>query len=127
MKEKRMKRIIDEYIKAYNNFNVANMIKDVHEDIVFRNIANSEINLELKGKEALKNQAEQAVNLFEKREMKITEQVIISDTVENKIEFKGVFAVDIPDGPKSGELIKLKGKSVFQFEKGKIVLIEDIS
>lgn len=127
MKEKRMKKIIDEYLRAYNNFNVENMIKDVHEDIVFRNIANGEVNLELKGKEALKNQAEQAVNLFKKRKMNITEQKCENNVVENIIDFTGILAVDIPDGPKEGEIIKLKGKSVFQFEKGKIILIEDIS
>ena len=127
MKEKCMKQIIDEYIKAYNEFNVEEMLKNIHEYVEFKNIANSEVNMQLKGIDALKDQAEQAMNLFEKREMKIIEQVIKGDTVENKIEFKGVFAVDVPDGPKSGEPVKLKGKSIFQFEKGKITLIEDIS
>lgn len=127
MKEKRMKRIIDEYIRAYNKFDVENMIKDVHEDIVFRNVANGEVNLELKGKEALKNQAEQAVNLFKKRKMKIEKQKCENDIIENKIDFTGILAVDIPDGPKAGEIIKLEGKSVFKFEKGKIISIEDIS
>lgn len=127
MKETQIKRIIDQYITAYNEFDVESMLKNVHEDVEFKNIANGEVNMQLNGIVALKNQAEQAVKLFEKREMKIIEQVIKGDIVENKIEFKGVFATEIPDGPKSGEPVKLEGKSIFQFEKGKIILIEDIS
>jgi hypothetical protein len=126
MKE-RMKQIIDEYIKAYNEFNVEEMLKNIHEDVKFKNIANDEVNMQLNGIDALRSQAEQAVNLFEKREMKIIEQVIKGNIVKNKIEFKGVFATDVPDGPKSGEPVKLEGKSIFRFEKDKIILIEDIS
>lgn len=127
MKEKRMKQIIDEYIKAYNEFDVAGMLRNVHEDVELKNTTNGEVNVQLKGIDILKKQAEQSLSLFEKRELKIIEQVIEGNTVENKISFKGVIATDFPEGGvKSGELVKLEGKSVFQFEKGKIILIEDV-
>jgi hypothetical protein len=127
MKEKRMKQIIDEYIKAYNEFNVDEMLRNVHEDVELKSTTNGEVNVQLKGINTLKNQAEQSLSLFEKREMKIIEQLINGNTVENKIAFKGVIGVDFPDGSiKSGELVKLEGKSIFQFEKGKIILIEDV-
>jgi ketosteroid isomerase-like protein len=127
MKEKRMKRIIDEYIRAYNKFDVDGMIINIDEDIEFKNITNGEVNAQLNGKDIFKKQLEQSNALFKKREMNITEQVINGDTVENKIDFKGVFAVDVPNGPKSGELLKLKSKSVFTFKKGRIISIEDIN
>ena len=127
MKEKQIKKIIGQYINAYNESNVEDMLKNIHEDVEFKNITNGEVNMHLKGIDALRSQAEQAVKLFEKREMKIIEQVIKGNIVENKIEFKCVFAADIPDGPKKGESVKLEGKSIFQFEKDKIILIEDIS
>ncbi len=127
MKEKRMKQIIDEYIKAYNEFNVDEMLRNVHKDVELKSTANGEVNVQLKGIDILRNQAEQSVNLFKKREMKIIEQVIKGDTVENKISFKGVIGVDFPDdGPKEGELVKIEGISIFEFEKGKIILIEDM-
>ncbi|OEC85255.1 MULTISPECIES: nuclear transport factor 2 family protein [Methanobacterium] len=127
MKEKRMKQIIDEYIKSYNEFDVAGMLRNVHEDVELKNTTNGEVNVQLKGIDILKKQAEQSLSLFEKRELKIIEQVIEGNTVENKISFKGVIAADFPEGGvKSGELVKLEGKSVFQFEKGKIILIEDV-
>ncbi|MEL7671327.1 nuclear transport factor 2 family protein [Methanobacterium sp.] len=127
MKEKRMKQIIDEYIKAYNEFDVTGMLRNVHEDVELKNTTNGEVNVQLKGIDTLKKQAEQSLSLFEKRELKIIEQVIEGNTVKNKINFKGVIAMDFPEGGvKSGELVKLEGKSVFQFEKGKIILIEDV-
>ncbi len=126
-REKQMKRIIDDYIKAYNEFNVDKMLKNVHRDVEFKNIAGGEINVHIQGKTILKTQAEDSNKLLKKREMKITQQTIDGDTVENKIDFKGVLAVDIPDGPKTGELVKLNGKSIFKFKNLKIISIEDIS
>ncbi len=126
MKEKRMKRIIDEYIKAYNEFDVDGMIRNIHEDMEFKNIASGKVNFELKGKNAFKKQIEQAFNMFNKREMKITEQKVGDDIVENKIEFKGILAGDIAE-LKKYDLIKLQSKSIFQFKNGKIISIEDIN
>lgn len=127
MKKENMKKIVVEYIKAYNEFNVDEMLRNIHEDVIFRNIANGEINLELNGKDRLKKQAEEALNLFDEREMKITAQKIEGIILENKIDFKGVLALDMLDGPKKGEMIELKGKSLFKFKDNKIILIEDIS
>ena len=126
-REKQMMRIIDDYIKAYNEFDVDRMLKNVHKDVEFKNIANNEINVHIQGKTILKTQAEDSVKLLKKREMKITDQTIKGDVVENDIAFKAVLNVDIPDGPKTGELIKFKGKSIFKFKNGKIISIEDIS
>lgn len=122
-----MKRIIDEYILDYNNFNIDGMIKNLHRDMIFKNIAGDEVTLELNGKIAFKNQIEQAFGLFKKREMQIIEQKFDGDAVENRIDFKGVLAVDIPDGPKKYDLIKLQYNTTFRFKEGKIISIEDIN
>jgi hypothetical protein len=126
-REKQMKRIIDDYIKSYNEFDVDGMLKNVHRDVEFKNIANNEVNVHIQGKTILRTQAEDSTKLLKKREMKITQQAIKDDVVENDIAFKAVLNVNIPDGPKSGELVKFKGKSIFKFKNGKIISIEDIS
>ncbi len=126
-REKQMMRIIDDYIKAYNEFDVDRMLNNVHRDVEFKNIANNEINVHIQGKTILKTQAEDSTKLMKKREMKITDQTIKGDIVENNIAFKAVLNIDIPDGPKAGELVKFKGKSIFKFKNGKIISIEDIS
>ncbi|MGZ7044241.1 MAG: nuclear transport factor 2 family protein [Methanobacterium sp.] len=127
MKEKLMKKIVDQYYKSYNEFNIDGMIKNIHEDMVFKNIVNGEVNFELKGKEAFKNQIEEAFALFKNRKMKIVEQKFGDDIVENKIDFKGVLAVDIPDQFKKYDLIKVQSKVIFKFKNGKIISIEDIN
>jgi len=59
--------------------------------------------------------------------MKIVEQKFGENMVENKIDFKGVLAVDISDELKKYDLIKLQSKSIFKFKNGKIISIEDIN
>ncbi len=126
-KAKQMKIIIDQYVKAYNEFDVDKMVRNIHPDVEFKNIANGEVNMHIQGLETFKKQVKDSTNLLKKREMTITKQTIEGDVVKNKIDFKAVLNVDIPEGPKSGELVKLKGESVFKFKAGKIIYIEDIS
>lgn len=127
MKEKLMKKIVDLYYKSYNEFNIGGMIKNIHEDIVFQNIADGEVNFELKNKESFKKQIEQAFALFKNREMKIIEQKFGDNMVENKIQFKGVLAMDVSDELKKYDLIKVQSKVIFKFKNGKIISIEEIN
>lgn len=122
-----MKKIIDQYFKAYNEFDLEGMTINIHRDIIFKNYANGEVTLELSGKPAFRTQIEQAFALFKSREMKVTDQKFGDDMVENKIEFKGVLAVDVSDKLKKYDLVKLQGKSIFKFKNGKIISIEDIN
>jgi hypothetical protein len=46
-------------------------------------------------------------------------------TVEN--DYEGVLKAGIPNGPKAGETLKLKGKSVFRFRDGSIDSLADFS
>jgi repressor of nif and glnA expression len=121
------KNIIENYIDSYNTFEIENMLKDLDENIVFRNIANGEINLTTKGIAEFKAQAEQAKNLFSRREQKITNLKFGTDEVEAEIFYSGTIAVDFPDGLKAGSKIELAGKSIFRFSGNKIIEIEDIS
>jgi len=127
MKEKLMKKIVDQYFKAYNEFDLDGMMKNIHRDVVFKNYAGGEVNLELNGKPAFRSQIKQAFAIFKNREMKIVEQKFGENMVENKIDFKGVLAVDISDELKKYDLIKLQSKSIFKFKNGKIISIEDIN
>lgn len=118
---------IREYIDAYNHFDIAGMLANLHEEIHFKNISNGEITLETKGKDAFKIQAEQAKNFFTEREQKIEQLDIKGDKVEVSIDYKGKLAIDLPNSMKAGDWLLLKGKSIFYFAEGKIIGIEDIS
>lgn len=121
------KNIIENYIESYNNFDVENMLKDLDEKIVFRNIFDGQVNLETKDIAEFKAQAEKAKDFFSQREQKVTNLKFGEDKVEAEIFYNGIVAVDLPNGLKAGSKIELEGKSIFRFVDGKIIEIEDIS
>ena len=65
-------RIIENYIDAYNSFDIDRVLSDIHDDIKFENIPNGEINLTTNGIEEFRSQAEQAKQLFKERNQQIT-------------------------------------------------------
>lgn len=127
MNEVFLQRIIKSYIRAYNSFDIDGMLSNVHDNVRFENISDGEVNLTTNGIVELKKQAEQAKKIFKEREQKITGIRFSKDQVEIDIDFKGIVAVDFPNGIKTGDVFELKGRSVFRFRDNKIIEIKDIS
>ena len=127
MTNEEKKNLIEEYVRAYNAFDVGGMVANLHDEITFKNVSNGEITLEIKGADAFKNQAQQAASFFSEREQKIEDFVFTEGSCEIKIDYQAILASDLPNGLKTGEKIQLKGKSIFRFANGKISEIEDIS
>ena len=121
------KQLIEAYIEAYNRFDVAGMLAPLHEDVVFRNIANGEVNLTTTGKESFRQQAEQATQYFSQREQRVTDWQVNDQQVEVAIAYSAVAAIAIGNGLQPGDTLQMQGKPVFQIENGKIISIEDIS
>ena len=121
------KQIVLAYIEAYNRFDVDGMVADLHDEVVFKNITNGEVNLTTTGKESFRQQAEQAKQYFSQREQHVTDWQVADNRVEVLIDYTGVAAIDFPNGLKPGDTLQMQGKSVFQLEGGKILSIEDIS
>lgn len=119
--------IISNYVKAYNSFDVAGMLKDLAPAVKFENISNGDVNMELDGIEAFRNQAEQAVKLFERREQIIRSFKHTGNKTEIAIDYNATLAIDLPNGLKKGDELNLKGHSIFTFDKDKIIGIMDIS
>jgi len=121
------KTIVENYIRAYNNFDIKNMLKDMDERVIFRNISGGAVNLTTNGIEELRKQAEYAKELFSEREQKITGLKFGENEVEAEIAYRGTLAADLPNGLKQGSRIALNGKSIFRFDGDKIIEIQDIS
>ncbi|WP_242928257.1 nuclear transport factor 2 family protein [Pontibacter vulgaris] len=119
--------IIEDYIYAYNIFNVEDMLANMAPDIEFESITNGEVTLEIKGIENFRSQAEAATNYFTKRKQTITSLSIRGNTAEAVIDYEAKLAIDLPNGLKAGDKLELKGKSVFTFEDGKIMRLQDYS
>ncbi|WP_053375961.1 nuclear transport factor 2 family protein [Paenibacillus sp. FJAT-27812] len=121
------KQMIENYVEAYNSFQVEGMIKLLHKDILFRNFSNGEVNTETRGIEAFRELAEQSSKMLSSRRQTITNYSAVDDKIEVQIDYEGIMAVDLPNGLKIGDRLELKGKSIFGIKEGKLSLIEDYS
>lgn len=127
MRREQMKKIIDDYIRAYNSFDIAGMLKNMHEKVLFQNISSGQVNLSTQGIAELYKAAEQAKNLYKSRSQTVTNYQYHGKTATIEVNYTGELASDIPNGPKAGDTLNLKGKSEFVFEDGLIVKLTDIS
>lgn len=121
------KLIIENYIHAYNNFNIEGMTQNVDKGIVFENITNGKVDLRTEGLEAFQQQAESATQYFSERKQTIQSWDSQESKVVIEIDYKATLAIDLPNGLKKGDVLELKGKSEFEFLDGKIIGITDKS
>lgn len=119
--------IIRDYIEAYNNFDIARMVKHFDDRIAFKNISNGQVNLSLTGKQEFIEQAEKAKEYFSERKQTVVSISHDKDESEVAIDYYAVLAVDLPQGLKKGEALNLKGTSIFKFAGHKVVALTDLS
>lgn len=125
--EENRKKMVEDYIAAYNAMDGEGMVRDLTPDVVFEHITNNEQTLRLEGVEAFKAQVEMAISYFSERKQTIQSCEFGEDLLRLEIDYEAVLAKDLPNGLKAGERLSLSGVSEFSFEKGKIKRIRDIS
>ena len=121
----KMQQTVDAYVAAYNARDVEGMLAHLHAEIRFTNHSKDAVTLETEGLEAFRQAAEQACEVFSARHMTPLGYHFGIDTTSVLVDFSGVLALDLPDGPKAGETLKLRGESIFTFRDEQIVAIED--
>lgn len=120
-------QIINNYITAYNNFDIDGMMADFDDAIRFENISNGKVDRALVGRAAFKELAEQSKRLLSERRQTIKSFVHEADQTTIQIDYFAVLAIDLPNGLKKGAELQLSGVSVFKFDGNKIVALSDIS
>jgi len=121
-----MKTIVQQYISAYNNFDIEKMVSLMHRDCIFESRVNNKVTLSTKGQTSFR----QICNLS-KKNYKFRKQVIedfkeYENKVEVKLYFKATLAVDIPDLGKKDEQIAFETKSIFEFKNERIYKITNL-
>lgn len=119
--------IIEQYVNAYNNFDIDGMTRDLDENIVFENISNGQVDLRTDGIEAFRQQAASAKQYFQEREQRIKSWEFENGSITVEIDYRAVLAIDLPNGLKAGDELELRGRSTFKFEGDKIIHLVDIS
>jgi len=125
--ENLLKQIVEDYILAYNAFDIEGMIENMHDDVLFENISNDEVDLSTSGLEEFKIQAEKAKQYFSSRVQTIESWDFEDDKVTIGINYEGILAIDLPNGAMTGDTLALNGQSEFLFQNGKIISIKDRS
>lgn len=121
------KKIIENYVLAYNAFDIDGMTQNMHQDVVFENTTNGVVDLTTNGIAEFRAQAESAKQLFSKRCQTIQEWDFQTEAVTIQIHYEGVLAVDLPGGAMAGDTLELNGSSEFKFLEDQIIGIKDMS
>lgn len=104
------------------------MCADMAVDVVFENIHDGSTTMSLKGKDAFMKQALSVLDLFDTRKQTITSILHSRNISEITVDYEAKLAKNLPNGMKKGRVLRLKGKSIFEFsEDGKIVRLVDVS
>lgn len=115
------------YLEAYNSFDIEGMIAVLHDDIAFKNVVGSEVTTSAFGIDEFREVAERSKSVFRRRCQTIRSIEAEDDQVFIGIDFEGTLAIDLPNGMKVGEVIRITGRTEFVFRDGLIQQITDIS
>lgn len=127
MTDEQRKECIESYVQAYNDMDVAGMLKQLHPEIDFAYYSDDEITGQAKGIDEFKRLAELAIRLFSARELTIDAMRFGAPVTTIDVSYRGTLAMDLPDGMKTGDTFELQGRSEFEFKDGKIIKLSDYS
>lgn len=127
MEKNEREQLIQSYLAAYNQMNVAAMLEGLDENIKFENFSGEEKTHSLLGKQEFRRQAEEALNYFSERNQMLESFIHLEEETEVRIIYRAIAAMDFPNGIKKGQEIQLVGRSIFRFSNGKISEIRDYS
>ena len=121
------KALIEEFLSAYNCFDVDAMVELVDPEIEFRNVSGGDVDTAAIGRDEFRELAQQSAFLFSLRNQTPTNFETDGEVVSVDIKFTGTLATDIPDGMKAGDELRVTGRSEFEFRDKKIYRLTDYS
>ncbi len=115
------------YIDAYNAKDVDGMLQCVADHIAFRNTSIGQVDITANTKPDFRHLAEAALPLFIWRKQDVTNHISVAETTLVEIDYEALLAADLPNGLKAGQILRLKGRSLFDIKAGRIARIIDES
>jgi hypothetical protein len=116
---------VDDYIKAYNRFDIPGMLAELDNDIHFINIIRDEVTAETRGLAAFEDLARLGAAAFSFREQTITSAISMGKRTMAVVQYRAIVARDLPNGWTQGQEIQLSGTSYFELAGKKIRKIID--
>lgn len=127
MDEPQRRQLILDYLLAYNRFDIDGMLAVLSHDVRFENHSGGQLTSVTEGVDAFGELARQSAALFREREQRLLTLEFDGDRAQATIGWRGVFAQDVPGGPRAGAALELQGSSEFLFAGDRIVRIVDRS
>lgn len=121
------RKLIEQFIAAYNGFDVAGMLSLLGPDIRFENYSGGRLDTATDGIDQFRELAERSKAMFSEREQRVVSVSGNDRTATVEIVYWGRLAVDVPNGPAAGTVIELSGHSEYSVRDGRIVKIVDRS
>lgn len=127
-----MENLIKQYIAAYNRMDVPGMVALLHDVIVFENVSNANGITVTSGKSDFETLAHQSLGVFRSRCQTIRSLTLGERTAAVEIDYEAVLNIDLPanrnaEPLRAGEIMQLRGVTIFAFSDGKIARISDYS
>jgi len=119
------RKLIENYIRYYNDMNIESMLALFTDDAQFESVSNTEGVIKISNKDQLKELAISSTNFFEQRRQTPSSWVISDNRVAVEIDYWCKLAKDLPNGKKVGEEMKLRGASFFEIRGGLICKLTD--
>ncbi len=119
--------VVKSYISAYNRKDVDAMIACLTDDVRFENVSNSGPSLVTISKAAFADLARQSAEAFHEREQSVRRTILGDEAVAVEIDYRAKLAADLPNGMKAGDVLQLRGVSLFKLRDGRIAEIVDFS
>jgi len=122
-----LESLVERYVDCYNRVDVEGMLECVTDDVEFENISNSGQSMQLQGKEALAQVASASSQAFSFRRQRVLSLICTADKAAAEVQFKGIAALDLPNGVMQGQSVDIRGASFFEARDGLISRIVDYS
>lgn len=107
-----IRAVIQQYLHAYNQCDVTGMLALMTEDIHFEHWSDDTLTNSARGKAEFVVLANTCNGLFTEREQRLL-KLQLTPVIRARISFRGVWAVERPDGPKQGTAWEVVGESEF--------------
>ena len=120
-------KLVDNYIAAYNSFDVPGMLAGLCPAVQFEHSTNGDVTVRLEGKAAFEAQATRAAAWFTERTQHVAAFRWQDEQAEVDIDYFAITATDLPNGIKAGTTLNFSGHSRFSFRDGLIAFIQDFS
>ncbi len=99
MDESHCRHLIEHYLQAYNRFDIDAMLAVLAHSVRFENHSGGQLTMVTEGIDAFGELARQSAPLFREREQRLLELIFKDGVVLASIDWRGVFAQDIPMVP----------------------------